>query len=91
MKILEEKLHVQDAGYFILYMERCFSSSDNIDRGVIQSIIGEKAERLVYLFCILGRETNRQTEIAQISDKQTRKELTLIDYANGESKTPEKR
>ena len=80
--ILEEMgapQHVQDAGLFhSIYGTAIFHQQTTADRGVIKSVIGEKAERLVYLFCILGRETNRQTEIAQISDEETRKALMLI-------------
>ena len=83
--------HVQDAGLFhSIYGTAVFHHQTTADRGVIKSVIGEKAERLVYLFCILGRETNRQTEIAQISDEETRKELMLIDYANGEEQDSRK-
>ena len=92
--ILEEMgapQHVQDAGLFhSIYGTAIFHQQTTADRGVIKSVIGEKAERLVYLFCILGRETNRQTEIAQISDEETRKELMLIDYANGEEQNSRK-
>ena len=92
--ILEEMgapQHVQDAGLFhSIYGTAVFHQQTTADRGVIKSVIGEKAERLVYLFCILGRETNRQTEIAQISDEKTRKELMLIDYANGEEQDSRK-
>ena len=94
MKILEKMnapQHVQDAGLFhSIYGTSKFHHQTTSDRNVIQSIIGEKAERLVYLFCILGRETNRRTEMAQISDKQIREELTLIDYANGEEQDSRK-
>ena len=77
--------HVQDAGLFhSIYGTAVFHHQTTADRDVIQSVIGEKAEHLAYLFCILGRETDRKTEIAQISDKETRRELMLIDYANSE-------
>ena len=92
--ILEEMgapQHVQDAGLFhSIYATAIFHQQTTADRGVIKSVIGEKAERLVYLFCILGRETNRQTEIAQINDEETRRELMLIDYANGEEQDSRK-
>ena len=83
--------HVQDAGLFhSIYGTAVFHHQTMIE-DVIQSVIGEKAEHLAYLFCILGRETDRKTEISQISDKETRRELMLIDYANSENKTLEKR
>ena len=69
--ILEEMgapQHVQDAGLFhSIYNTVVFHhQTTDPDRSVVQSVIGEKAEHLAYLFCILGRETNRQTEISQI-------------------------
>ena len=92
--ILEEMgapQHVQDAGLFhSIYGTAVFHHQTTADRSVVQSVIGEKAEHLAYLFCILGRETNRQTEISQISDKETRRELMLIDYANSEEQDSRK-
>ena len=92
--ILEEMgapQHVQDAGLFhSIYGTAIFHQQTTADRGVIKSVIGEKAERLVYLFCILGRETNRQTEISVIDDKEIRKNLMLIDYANNEEQNSRK-
>ncbi len=74
-----------DAGLFhSIYGTAVFHHQTTADRSVVQSVIGEKAEHLAYLFCILGRETDRKTEIAQINDKETRRELMLIDYANSE-------
>ena len=88
MKILEKMnapQHVQDAGLFhSIYGTSKFHHQTTADRSVVQSVIGEKAEHLAYLFCILGRETDRKTEIAQITDKEIRRELMLIDYANSE-------
>jgi hypothetical protein len=92
--ILEEMgvpQHVQDAGLFhSIYGTAVFHHQTTADRGVVRSIIGDKAEHLAYLFCILGRETNRKTEISQISDKETRRELMLIDYANNEEQNSRK-
>ena len=85
LKKMDAPQHVQDAGlYHSIYGTSAFHHQTTADRGVVQSVIGEKAEHLAYLFCILGRETNRKTEISQISDKEMRRELMLIDYANSE-------
>ena len=67
-----------------------FHHQTTSDRGVVQAIIGEDAEHLAYLFCILGRETDRQTEISVIDDKEIRKNLMLIDYANNEEQNSRK-
>ena len=92
--ILEEMgapQHVQDAGLFhSIYGTAVFHHQTTADRSVVQSVIGEKAEHLAYLFCILGRETDRKIEIAQITDKETRRELMLIDYANSEEQDSRK-
>ena len=91
LKDMDAPQHVQDAGlYHSIYGTAVFHHQTTADRGVVQGIIGEDAEHLAYLFCILGRETNRQTEISQISDKETRRELMLIDYANGEEQNSRK-
>ena len=85
LKNMDAPQYVQDAGlYHSIYGTDVFHHQTTSDRGVVQGIIGEKAEHLVYLFCILGRETNRKTEIFEVSDKQIRKDLMLIDYANQE-------
>jgi hypothetical protein len=60
------------------------------DRQVVQDLIGEKAEHLAYLFCVLGRETDRQTEIAVIEDRQIRGDLMLMDFANNEERVRKK-
>ena len=77
--------YVQDAGLFhSIYGTATFHHQTMSDRQVVQDLIGEKAEHLAYLFCVLGRETDRQTEIAVIEDKQIRDDLMLIDFANSE-------
>ena len=83
--------HVQDAGlYHSIYGTSAFHHQTTSDRGVVQNIIGERAEHLAYLFCVLGRETNRKTEISEISDKEMRRELMMIDYANDEEQNSKK-
>jgi len=77
--------YVQDAGLFhSIYGTATFHHQTMSDRQVVQDLIGEKAEHLAYLFCVLGRETDRQTEIAVIEDRQIRGDLMLMDFANNE-------
>lgn len=91
LKDMDVAQHVQDAGlYHSIYGTAVFHHQTTSDRGVVQGIIGEDAEHLVYLFCILGRETDRQTEISVIDDKEIRKNLMLIDYANNEEQSSRK-
>jgi len=91
LKDMDVAQHVQDAGlYHSIYGTAVFHHQTTSDRGVVQGIIGEDAEHLVYLFCILGRETDRQTEISVIDDKEIRKNLMLIDYANNEEQNSRK-
>mgnify|MGYP001256395957 FL=1 len=91
LKNMDAPQHVQDAGlYHSIYGTDVFHHQTTSDRGVVRNIIGERAEHLAYLFCVLGRETNRKTEISEISDKEIRRELMLIDYANGEEQDSRK-
>ena len=91
LKDMDVAQHVQDAGlYHSIYGTAVFHHQTTSDRGVVRNIIGERAEHLAYLFCVLGRETNRKTEISEISDKEIRRELMLIDYANGEEQDSRK-
>ena len=77
--------YVQDAGLFhSIYGTSIFHHQTVSDRQVVEDLIGEKAEHLAYLFCVLGRETDRQTEIAVIEDRQIRGDLMLMDFANNE-------
>ena len=91
LKDMDAPQHVQDAGlYHSIYGTAVFHHQTTADRGVVQGIIGEDAEHLAYLFCILGRETDRKTEISVIEDKEIRKNLMLIDYANSEEQNSRK-
>jgi hypothetical protein len=91
LKDMDVAQHVQDAGlYHSIYGTAVFHHQTTSDRCVVQGIIGEDAEHLVYLFCILGRETDRQTEISVIDDKEIRKNLMIIDYANNEEQNSRK-
>jgi len=85
LKEMNAPQHVQDAGLFhSIYGTYKFQHQTISDRNVIQNLIGEEAEYLVYMFCYLGDVTNRQTEITNISDKKIRDELMLIGFANDE-------
>ena len=83
--------YVQDAGLFhSIYGTSIFHHQTVSDRQVVEDLIGEKAEHLAYLFCVLGRETDRQTEIAVIEDRQIRGDLMLMDFANNEERVRKK-
>jgi hypothetical protein len=85
LKEMNAPEYIQDAGLFhSIYGTALFHHQTVSDRQVVYDLIGEKAEHLAYLFCILGRETNRQTEISLVEDKKVRDDLMLIDFANGE-------
>ena len=85
LKEMNAPKYVQDAGLFhSIYGTAVFHHQTESDRQFEQDLIGEEAEHLAYLFCVLGRETDRQTEIAVIEDKQIRDDLMLIDFANSE-------
>ena len=91
LKDMDAPQYVQDAGlYHSIYGTSKFHHQTTSDRGVVQAIIGEKAEHLAYLFCLLGRDRNRRTEILEVSDKQIRKDLMLIHYANQEEQNSRK-
>jgi len=84
--------YVQDAGLFhSIYGTSIFHHQTVSDRQVVEDLIGEKAEHLAYLFCVLGRETDRRkTEIAVIEDRQIRGDLMLIGFANNEERVRKK-
>lgn len=85
LKEMNAPEYIQDAGLFhSIYGTALFHHQTVSDRQVVYDLIGEKAEHLAYLFCILGRETNRQTEISLVEDKKVRDDLMLIDFANSE-------
>ena len=77
--------YVQDAGLFhSIYGIDIFHHQIWSDRQVVQDLIGEQAEHLVYLFYVLDRDIDRQIEISVIEDKQIRGDLMLMDFANNE-------
>ena len=50
------------------------------DREVVRSLIGERAENLVYLFCNMDRP--RKNNIELIQDDEVREDLLKIEEAN---------
>tara|TARA_R100001377_G_scaffold43063_1_gene24298 strand:+ start:529 stop:945 length:417 start_codon:yes stop_codon:yes gene_type:complete len=79
--------YVQDAGLFhSIYETAIFHHQTVSDRQVVQDLIGEQAEHLVYLFYVLDRDIDRQIEISVIEDKQIRGDLMLMDFANNEER-----
>ena len=83
--------YVQDAGLFhSIYGIDIFHHQIWSDRQVVQDLIGEQAEHLVYLFYVLDRDIDRQIEISVIEDKQIRGDLMLMDFANNEERVRKK-
>ena len=88
LKDMDAPEYIQDAGLFhSVYGTAYFRHQTVSDRQVVQDLIGEKAELLAYLFCVLGRVTDRQSEITAIEDKRVRDDLMLIDFANSEEQS----
>jgi len=87
-KILDEgfaPLHVCDAGLFhsvygTAYFKPKTISLDN--RDVVKDIIGEEAENLVFMFCVISPP--RFENIMSLQDGQLRDELLMIEDANRE-------
>jgi hypothetical protein len=83
--------YVQDAGLFhSIYGIDILHHQIWSDRQVVQDLIGEQAEHLVYLFYVLDRDIDRQIEISVIEDKQIRGDLMLMDFANNEERVRRK-
>jgi hypothetical protein len=87
-KILDEgfaPLHVCDAGLFhsvygTSYFKPKTISLDN--RDIVKDIIGEEAENLVFMFCVISPP--RFENIMSLQDGQLRDELLMIEDANRE-------
>ena len=87
-KILDEgfaPLHVCDAGLFhsvygTAYFKPKTISLDN--RDIVKDIIGEEAENLVFMFCVISPP--RFENIMSLQDGQLRDELLMIEDANRE-------
>jgi len=73
--------YLQDAGMFhSVYGTTYFKPKITQDRETIRSLIGEKAENLVYLFC--NMEHPRKKNIELVEDDQVRKDLLVIEEKN---------
>ena len=73
--------HIQDAGLFhSVYGTTYFKPKMTEDREAVRSLIGDKAENLVYLFC--NMEHPRKENIELIRDDEVRKDLLVIEGAN---------
>ena len=87
-KILHEgfaPLHVCDAGLFhsvygTAYFKPKTISLDN--RDIVKDIIGEEAENLAFMFCVIP--SPRFDNIMSLQDGQLRDELLMIEDANRE-------
>jgi len=73
--------YLQDAGLFhSVYGTTYFKPKMTEDREAVRSLIGDKAENLVYLFC--NMEHPRKENIELIKDDEVRKDLLMIQEAN---------
>lgn len=70
-----------DAGLFhSIYGTYYYKFDNKISRDTIKSIIGEKSENLVYIFCTLP---NRTFQIIQnIFKREIQRDLYILEYAN---------
>ena len=73
--------YLQNAGLFhSVYGTTYFKPKMTQDRETIRSLIGEKAENLVYLFCNIDRPRKKNIEL--IRDDEVREDLLKIERAN---------
>ena len=73
--------YLQDAGLFhSVYGTTYFKPKMTQDREVVRSLIGDKAENLVYLFCNMKHP--RKENIELIKDDEVREDLLNIERAN---------
>ena len=73
--------YVQDAGLFhSVYGTTYFKPQMITSREMVKELIGDQAEILAYLFCIISAP--RLQGILKIEDEHVKKDLLLIDKAN---------
>ena len=73
--------HIQDAGLFhSVYGTTYFKEQITMDRDAVSELIGNDAEKLSYLFCMMKKP--RLERIMSIKDMFIKKELLLIHQAN---------
>ena len=79
--------YLQDAGLFhSVYYTQAFHYQSSTNREKVISIIGERSERLVYLYSICPRP--RVENIHTLEDGQTKEDLLIMDKANEEEQLP---
>ena len=92
--ILEEMgapQHVQDAGLFhSIYGTAVFHHQTTSDRECNTKCHWRESGTPCIFVLYSWKRDRPKTEIAQISDKETRRELMLIDYANSEEQDSRK-
>ena len=73
--------YVQDAGLFhSVYGTTYFKPQMITSREMVKELIGDQAEILAYLYCIISAP--RLQGILEIEDEYVKKDLLLIDKAN---------
>ena len=73
--------YLQDAGLFhSIYGTASFFHQSTRDRNKVRELIGEKAEEIVYWFCIIDKP--RTTNINKLEEGQLKNDLKLLNYAN---------
>ena len=79
--LFPEEQHLIDAGlYHSVYGTSYFHFESDVTREQVQSLIGEKAENLVHVFCSLER---RSIQIVQHKFPLTiQKDLYILEYGN---------
>lgn len=90
-KILDEwfaPLHVCHAGLFhsvygtAYFKPKTLSLDDRVSRDIVREIIGEEAENLAFMFCVISAP--RFENIMSLTDEKLRDELLMIEDANRE-------
>ena len=78
---LDAPEYLQDAGLFhSIYGTAFFKHQSTNDRNKVRELIGEKAEEIVYWFCIIDKP--RTTNINKLEEGQLKNDLKLLNYAN---------
>ena len=78
---LDAPEYLQDAGLFhSIYGTASFKHQSTNDRNKVIELIWEKAEEIVYWFCIIDKP--RTTKINKLEEGQLKNDLKLLNYAN---------
>jgi hypothetical protein len=79
--LFPEDQYLIDAGLFhSIYGTSYYEFDKNISRDTVKSIIGEKSENLVYIFCTLPDRTFRI--IQNTFEREIQRDLYILEYAN---------